>query len=530
MSVTREQIESAHHPPRRTPHELSGKVKIAPRPYPFTRPSNEDVTNLRFTAQQQTVESLPETPVALTPVVSQHREEKLVMSSSFPSRNLWRIIASCIWSVSGGFSDAAPGALLPSIEAYYSVNYAVVSLIWMLNAVGFILVAVLSHKIQPWLGKQKSMLVGCMFSVVMYALVASGGPFPLIVTGFFFGGVGIAIVLAQSNVFLSRLDKNSKYLAFFHGSYGVGATVSPLLATTMIDNGVKWNYVYLIALALMLLNTVNCWFAFSGADHDLKPWDPTEETEGLLEENVTSPTDTPRVSEEGIGLRDLGTHITVLEQGQKKLPQLTGAMKAALTNHITWLISLFVFCYQGSEVSLGGWIVSYLIDSRGANTSYGYVLSGFWGGLTLGRLVLTRPLHKWFGARRSIMVLSLLTIASIVATWTVKDNLVLSVFVSLAGLMIGPTYPLMITVVSGMLPRKIQVVSLTIMTAFGSSGGAIVPFLIGMCAQLVGTYVVLPAFIAAYGLMLVFWILLPNVEGKTQVPEGRVRKLLHRFW
>lgn len=149
MSVVNEQLQTAHQAPRRTPLELSGKVKIAARPYPFTRPSNEDVTNLRFTAQQQTTESLPETPIGLTPVVSQQREERMVMSSSFPSRNLWRIIASCIWSVSGGFSDAAPGALLPSIEAAYGINYAVVSLIWMLNAAGFILVAVLSHKIQP---------------------------------------------------------------------------------------------------------------------------------------------------------------------------------------------------------------------------------------------------------------------------------------------------------------------------------------------------------------------------------------------
>lgn len=373
------------------------------------------------------------------------------------------------------------------------------------------------------------MLVGCLFSVLMYSMVASGGPFPLIVTGFFFGGVGLAIVLAQSNVFLSRLDKNSKYLAFFHGSYGVGATVSPLLATTMINKGVRWNYVYLIALALMIFNTINCWFAFTGADDDLKPWDPAEETEGLLDERAP-PTDTPRVSEEGIGLRDLGTHITIMEQENKAPAQQKGAMKLALTNHITWLISLFIFCYQGSEVSLGGWIVSYLLDSRGASTSYGYVLSGFWGGLTLGRLVLTRPLHKMFGARRSIMVLSLLTIGSIIVTWTVSDNLVLSVFVSLAGVMIGPTYPLMITVVSGMLPRKIQVVSLTIMTAFGSSGGAIVPFIIGMAAQAVGTFVVLPAFIAAYALMLLFWVSLPNLERKGQVPEGKAKKVIHRFW
>lgn len=515
--------------PERLPASLEGKVKIGTRPLAITRPSNDDVTNLRFTALQPFADSLPETPVLLTPAITQQRDDRMVMSSSFPPKNMWRIVASCIWSVSGGFSDAAPGALLPFIESSYGISYAVVSLIWMLNAVGFILVAMFSHKIQPWLGKQKSMTVGCLFSVLMYALVSSGGPFPLIVVGFFFGGIGLAIVLAQSNVFLSKLDKNSKYLAFFHGSYGIGATASPLAATTMVNNGVKWNYVYLVALFLMIFNCINCWFAFADADDDLKPWDHDEEAEVLLDSVDHSPEATPRVSEDGIGLQDLGTHITVLDDNTTTA-QKQGAMKLALANQITWLISLFVLCYQGSEVSLGGWIVSYLLDSRGADNSYGYVLSGFWGGLTFGRLMLTRPLHKHFGARRSIIVLSSLTIGAIILTWTISNNLVLGIFVSIAGLMIGPTYPLMITIVSSMLPRKIQVVSMTIMTAFGSSGGAIVPFLIGLAAEAVGTFVVLPVFIASYAIMLMLWICLPNVEATGPIPENKIKKFLHRVW
>lgn len=510
------------------PQSLDARVKIPVRPYPVTRPSNDDVTHLRLT-QQAIPGSVAETPVVITPSVSQQRNERMIMSASFPPKNMWRIIAACVWSVSGGFSDAAPGALLPSIEEYYDISYAVVSLIWMLNAAGFILVAVFSHKIQPWLGKRKSMSVGCLFSIVMFACVASGGPFPLIVTGFFFGGIGLAVVLAQSNVFLSKLDKNSMYLAFFHGSYGVGATVSPLLATTMVNSGVPWHYFYFIALGIMVVNCINLWLAFGGADDDLKAWDHDEESEELLPHQSHSSQVTDRGSEDGIGLHDLGTHITMVEQNARPKKE-HGTMKLALSNHVTWLISLFVLFYQGSEVSLGGWIVSYLLDYRHAGNSYGYVLSGFWGGLTLGRLVFTRPLHKYFGARRSIIVLALLTIGAIVLTWTVASNLVLSVFVSVAGVLIGPTYPLMITAVSGMLPRKIQVVSLTIMTAFGSSGGAIFPFLIGLAAEAVGTYVVLPFFIAAYTVTLIIWICLPNNEAKGKAPESGVRKLMHHIW
>lgn len=495
------------------------------RPVALTRPSNDNVTRLvKFSFQPQG-DSIVGTPAELTPQVSQQRSEKKIMTSTFPPNNKWRIIALCMWSFCGGYSDAAPGALLPTIEKVYDVSYSVVSLIWMANAVGFILVAVFAHKIQQWLGREKSVPVGCLSSVIMFAMVASGGPFPLIVTGFFFGGLGFAIVLAQSNVFLSKLDKNSKYLSFFHAGYGLGATISPLIATAAVERGVNWNYCYLVMLVMMIVNGINTHFAFRGADEDLLPWDH-DETEHLLEHASTSGTQSPEAVEEGIGLQDLGRRLSVVSEANVAPSE----MRLALKNRITWLISLFVLCYQGSEVSLGGWIVSYLVDYRHTSTSYGYVLSGFWGGLTVGRLMFTRPLHKWFGARRSITGLVILTITAVALAWVNKNTIVLSVFVSIAGALIGPLYPLMITDVAAMLPRKIQVVSMTIMTAFGLSGGAIFPFLTGLLAESAGTYVVLPIFIASYSVVLILWLCLPNVERKGEIPDSLFKRFLYHIW
>ena len=46
------------------------------------------------------------------------------------------------------------------IESYYNINYAITSCIWVSNAVGFILIAAFSHKIQPWFGKRNSLPIG----------------------------------------------------------------------------------------------------------------------------------------------------------------------------------------------------------------------------------------------------------------------------------------------------------------------------------------------------------------------------------
>ena len=467
------------------------------------------------------------------------QNEQLQMTARNPPKNLYRIIAICVWQVTGGFSDATPGALLPFIEADYGLSYSEVSTIWMANACGFILVACLAHKIQDWFGKQKSLIFGTLCSVVMYSIVLSGCPFPLVVVGFFFGGIGLATVLAQGNVFLARMDKLSKYLSFYHGSYGAGATVAPLLATLLVSSGAPWHYFYLLLLGMMISNGVFFWFAFNGADVDLAPWD-VDVDEGTGTGTSTpgagprtsgpttsgsrpyTPNESPRSS---IELQDFNS---IDSQPNPQTDSTMSDLRLALKTPITWIVAVFVLFYQGSEVSLAGWIVTYLLDYRGGGVDVGYVAAGFWGGLTLGRVVLTRPLHKHFGARRSVIVVSLLSILFVICTWVVPTVIGAGICVAIAGVCVGPNYPLMISLVANLLPRKIQVISLTIVTAFGSSGGALFPFLIGVISQSAGAYVVLPAFISMYSAMLILWICLPNRE--RQERQGGNLTLWQKFW
>ena len=60
---------------------------------------------------------------------------------------------------------------------------------------------------------------------------------------------------------------------------------------------------------------------------------------------------------------------------------------------VVHLMSVFLFLYVGVEVSIGGWIVTFIINERSGGRNSGYVSSGFWGGLTLGRVALL-PLNK----------------------------------------------------------------------------------------------------------------------------------------
>lgn len=234
------------------------------------------------------------------------------------------------------------------------------------------------------------------------------------------------MVAAQCNIFLSRLDKQSTYLSYYHGGYGIGATISPLIATSMVNRGIAWHYVYLILLGMMIITGLNLFFSFENADQDLKPWDHDEQIS------------------EGIEMAEYGNRggATNAEPITKQRLE----MILALQNHVTWLISFFCLFYQGAEVSLAGWIVTYLLDYRhSSEKTTGYVASGLWAGLTLGRLLLTRPIHKYIGLKRGVIVISVLSIVLVGLTWGIALFVLEAVLVSIAGVFIGPNYPLLVT-------------------------------------------------------------------------------------
>jgi fucose permease len=275
----------------------------------------------------------------------------------------------------------------------------------------------------------------------------------------------------------------------------------------------------------MMANIFTFYFSFKGADEDLKKWENEEE-------NGTNIEITTQTKDRNTGIHMISFRNSFRMQPKSKQTDELSNMIAALKNPITWYLCFFVLFYQGAEVAMAGWIVTFLLNYRhGDPNTVGYVASGFWAGLTLGRLGLTKMLHEKVGSRRSVTVISLVSICLVILTWVIPNVIAAAVLISFAGVFIGPNYPLMVafTTTEGLIPRKIQVITMTIMTAFGSSGGAIFPFLVGLLSQTAGTYVRLPVFLGLYSAMLILWLLLPNLEQKQKRP-GIKLTFWQRFW
>ena len=404
----------------------------------------------------------------------------VVQTLSNPPMNKYRLLSACFMCFGNGINDSAPGALIPYMEKDYRIGYAIVSLIFVTNAVGFISAAPITHFLHAKLGRAKMLVLSEALMIAAYIMLVCTPPFPVVVLSYFFIGLGIAFGLSLNNVFCANLANSTTTLGAFHGSYGIGGTISPLIATSLVSHGRKWSVFYFIPLAISVANALFAYWAFRAYERD--------NPQPLLSrvERTTS--------------RPQGVPISKSE-----------LLKQALKNKTTILGSLFIFAYQGAEVSISGWVISFLISYRHSSPSrVGYVTSGFWAGITIGRFLLSHPAHK-IGEKVAVFAAIVGAAAFQILVWLVPNVVGEAVAVSIVGLLLGPIYPAATSVFSKLVGRELQLHSLATVSAMGSSGGAVMPFVTGLVAQGTGTWVLHPICIGLFGGMVVCWGFLPRV-------------------
>jgi fucose permease len=230
----------------------------------------------------------------------------------------------------------------------------------------------------------------------------------------------------------------------------------------------------------------------------------------------------------------------IAETGQK-----AGLMEALWHSsgaRVSWICAVFLLAYIGVEVSLGGWIVTFMIQVRnGGEFASGMTATGFWLGITLGRLILGfvtprvgvnlaiavrfPPRSPTFydppgGAQfadsisTTAQVYLALTIGLEFLFWFVPQFYVSAVAVALQGFFLGPLFPGVVVVASKLLPKHLHVTVIGFASAFGGCGAALLPFAVGVLAQAAGVMVLQPIILALLVVMLGLWLFLPKVDNK----------------
>jgi fucose permease len=139
----------------------------------------------------------------------------------------------------------------------------------------------------------------------------------------------------------------------------------------------------------------------------------------------------------------------------------------------------------------------------------GVVATGFWAGMTVGRIGLSF-LTSRLGEFRSVLLYLGICIGLELIFWLVPSLVVSAVAVAFLGMFLGPLFPTAIIVVTKLLPRHLHVGSIGFGTALGGSGGAIFPFAVGAIAQAKGVKTLQPIILAILAAITGLWLLLPK--------------------
>ena len=424
---------------------------------------------------------------------------QVLISNSWrnPPINKWRVLSACMSGFGQGFNDSAPGALLPYIEQYYGINYAVVSTIFVANAVGFITAAFFVHKLDHKLGRAKTFILCEALNTIAFGIMIIPPPFPVFAIGYFITGFGLATALALNNVFCANTEPATTILGAYHGCYGLGGTIAPLIATAMLSAGCQFSLFFSLLLGIRVLVGVFISIAF---------WHWTDENQASAAATAHNDADAIRSDTDRMPTNNR------TEQQLKSSNTLFPALKLKTT----LIGALFIFAYQGAEVSISGWVISFLITVRHGDPSrVGNVTAGFWAGITVGRLLLS-PLAQRTGEKSFTYFLLVGSVAFEVAVWKWQSIIGDSVFIALLGLLLGPIYPCATIVFTRLLPRNLQHTAMAFISSAGSSGGAIAPFVTGLLAQATGTWVLHPIAISLYVVMIVCWATLPQTPKRSE--------------
>ncbi|KAI4207142.1 MAG: hypothetical protein LQ346_000720 [Caloplaca aetnensis] len=350
----------------------------------------------------------------------------------YPRINTYRLAAIFFSFLNFGMNDGSYGALVPYIEMDYQLSYIVTSLVFLSPFAGYTVAALFSDRLHLFFGRRGIAIFAPSCKCIGYVVIATHPPYPAVVAILAIVGLGNGLTDAAWNAWIGQLAHTNQLLGLLHGLYGLGATIAPLIATSMITkaNLGWWTFFYMMSAlaAVEILTGAAAFWSETGSKY----------------------TRVNRADGEGKGMT-----------------------RQALRQKVTWICAAFLLCYVGLEVSLGGWVVNFMIRVRhGEPFSSGMTATGFWLGITVGRVVLGFITPR-IGERVAVSVYLVISVSLELIFWLVPQFIVSAVAVSLLGFFIGPIFPSTVIAVTKLLPSEMHVAAIGFSAAVGGGGAAL---------------------------------------------------------
>jgi len=360
-----------------------------------------------------------------------------------------------------GANDGALGVLIPSMRLHYGVDKATIGLLFLFQTIGYLVAAFNSGLLVEKLGNRRFLVLGVASFLLGVGVLSLMPSYILVLVMMLPLGFGVAIIDAGLNTYIASMPRNAALLNYLHAFYGTGALLGPIVASALLAMRWGWNSVYIVWIGMSLVVLIGFQLVFK--DQNIP----------LQEDVVTTPK--------------------------------SNVLVAALRAPIVWIAALFMLIYVGAEVSVGSWSYSFLTEGRHAPILFaGWMVSGYWIGLTLGRLTLARVALR-VGSERSIQGCLVGVVIGVLLVWLFPVYAVSAVGLGLIGFSFGPIYPTTIALISNKVSGRILPSAICFMVSLGSVGAAVCPWLAGMLAEHVGLWSLMPYVILLTAVMVCLW-------------------------
>lgn len=337
------------------------------------------------------------------------------------------------------FTIALPPSMLgvawPSIQLGFGLPLSAAGLISPVGVATGLISTSLAARLTARFGVGRVLAVGTLLSalgVTANALSATWWQFLASVA--FLGLVGGAID-PSLNAYVARWFGPSQ-ITMLHAWYGIGAALSPLIATATIASGAGWRPAYLIVAAVLLV--VGLVFA---ASRDR--WKPTPVPPAATR---TQPASTR------VWTRD----------------SVAGMLAVIVQTGIEMTVALWAFTFLTQHVGVGTVVA-------------GTLAAGYWALLVVGRIGFGR-LAERVGAWRVLSIAMVLLITAAVLV-NIPSPVTTVVAVVAFGLACAPVYPLLVLTTAERTSPEAADQVIGFQSGASSLGSAIIPGLVGLAIQ-----------------------------------------------
>ena len=330
-----------------------------------------------------------------------------------------------------GMVDGSLGVAWPSMSAFFGRSLSDLGFLLVSGGAGYLTASLFYGWIHGRLGTGTVLWVGTALLVGGVASIAVTTVWQLLVLSPLLVGLGGGLVDTGMNAH-AALAFDVRSMNLLHASFGVGATLGPVLITLSLTSTGVWRAGYAVLAVLQVVVGVAIWVS-------RHRW----QADTAVAEVISVP----------------------VRRRRRSL-----------------LLILLFLLYTGVEFGAGQWAFTLLSEGRGLSTAVaGLWVSAYWGGLTLGRIGVGVVGHRWSAARTLnggvlIALVGLAWLWADPAGWGAAG-------LPITGLGLAPIFPTLVTLTPQRIGRDRSTHSIGYQLAAATIGGSAIPWIIGLVGE-----------------------------------------------